>query len=159
MPDGGDVSTLRVVKIDARCEVPGNNANASSGSGSAVTALERALSDTGKVDVYSIYFSFNSDALRDESQPTLNDIAEVMRRHRDWKLRIAGHTDGIGGDEKNLDLSKRRAAAVKDALVKKYGIGVSRFETTGFGKSQPKDTNDTLEGRAHNRRVELMKIG
>jgi len=47
---------------------------------------------------------------------------------------------------------------VKDALVKKYGIAASRLETTGFGKSQPKDTNDTLEGRAHNRRVELMKI-
>lgn len=94
----------------------------------------------------------------ESASPTLEEIAEVLRRHRDWKLRIAGHTDGIGGDQQNLDLSKRRAAAVKDALVKKYSIAAGRLETTGFGKSQPKDTNDTLEGRAHNRRVELMRI-
>src|SRR5947207_11068054 len=111
-----------------------------------------------QADVYSIYFSFNSDTIREESEPTLKEIAEVLRRHRDWKLRIAGHTDGIGGDEQNLDLSKRRAAAVQGALVKRYGIAEVRLSTTGFGKSQPKDTNDTLEGRAHNRRVELMKI-
>ena len=76
----------------------------------------------------------------------------------DWKLRIAGHTDGIGGDEQNLDLSKRRAAAVQDALVKRYGIAALRLSAAGFGKSQPKDTNQTLDGRAHNRRVELMRI-
>jgi len=105
-----------------------------------------------------VYFSFNSDVIRDESEPTLKEIAEVLRRHRDWRLRIAGHTDGIGSDQQNLELSTRRAAAVKDALVKKFGIAAGRLETSGFGKSQPKDTNDTLEGRAHNRRVGLMKI-
>jgi OOP family OmpA-OmpF porin len=83
----------------------------------------------------------------------------VLRRHRDWQLRIAGHTDGIGGDRQNLDLSKRRGAAVKDALVKRYGIDAGLLSTTGFGKSQPKDTNDTVEGRAHNRRVELVTVG
>jgi outer membrane protein OmpA-like peptidoglycan-associated protein len=121
-------------------------------------AMEKSLAETGKVDVYSIYFAFNSDVLREESEPTLKEIAEVLRRHRDWKLRVAGHTDGVGGDEQNLDLSKRRAAAVKDALLKRYGLAAGRLSTTGFGKSQPKDTNDTLEGRGHNRRVELMKI-
>jgi len=81
-----------------------------------------------------------------------------MRRHPDWKLQVNGHTDGIGGDEFNLDLSKRRAAAVKSALVKQLGVNTGRLTTAGYGKSQTKDTNDTVEGRARNRRVELMKI-
>ena len=172
MPNGGDLDTLRVIKINSRCTGPiaalagglggnGQTPNASGsepgGSGGA-KALEQALSQNKKVDIYSIYFSFNSDAIRDESQPTLKDIADVLRRHPDWKLQVNGHTDAIGGDQFNLDLSKRRAAAVKDALVKKYQIGIDRLATSGYGKSQPKDTNDTLEGRARNRRVELMKI-
>jgi outer membrane protein OmpA-like peptidoglycan-associated protein len=166
LPHGGDQDTLRVVKITTDCAQPAGSASPASGTGPAAggaasagaMAMEKTLAETGKVDIYSIYFSFNSDVLREESEPTLQEIAEVLRRHRDWKLRVAGHTDGIGGDEQNLDLSKRRAAAVKEALVKRYGIAAGRLSTTGFGKSQPKDTNDTLEGRGHNRRVELMKI-
>ncbi len=68
-----------------------------------------------------------------------------------------GHTDGIGSDEFNVDLSKRRAASVKDALLKQYGVKASRLAVAGYGKSQPKDTNDTIEGRARNRRVELTR--
>lgn len=160
LPEGGDRDVLTVTKITTRCEVPRAIADSSAGGGadSGVSALEKSLVETGKVDIYSIYFSFNSDKLRDESKPTLKDIAEVMRRHPDWKLQVNGHTDGIGGDEFNLDLSKRRAAAVKDALVKQCKIVGGRLATSGYGKSQPKDTNDTLEGRARNRRVELMKI-
>jgi outer membrane protein OmpA-like peptidoglycan-associated protein len=163
LPDGGDRDVLRVVKIETKCEVLANGSPAG-GKGTAppstgAAALEKSLSESSTVDLYSIYFSFNSDEIRDESEPTLKEIAEVLRKRPDWKLRIAGHTDGIGGDEKNLDLSKRRASAVKDALVKRYKIDAGRLSTTGFGKSQPKDTNDTIEGRARNRRVELMKIG
>ena len=160
LPDGGDLDTLRVVKITTDCSVTA----AGSGSGPIQTAtagalaLEKSLSETGKVDVYSLYFAFNSDVIRQESESTLKEIATVLRRHHDWKLRVAGHTDGIGDAEKNLDLSRRRAAAVKEALVKRYGIAPNRLSTTGFGKSQPKDTNDTLEGRAHNRRVELSRM-
>jgi outer membrane protein OmpA-like peptidoglycan-associated protein len=161
LPNGGDRDVLRVVKIETKCEALANGSPASGkgvpASGGAA-ALEKSLSESETVDLYSIYFSFNSDEIRDESEPTLNEIAEVLRKHTDWKLRVAGHTDGIGNDEKNLDLSKRRSVAVKDALVKRYKIDAGRLSTTGFGKSQPKDTNDTIEGRARNRRVELMKI-
>ena len=117
------------------------------------------MGEHGKVDVYSIYFSFNSDVIREESQPTLKDIAAVLRRHPDWKLRVDGHTDNIGTAAYNLGLSKQRAAAVRDALVKQYGIDAARLTTGGAGASQPIDTNDTLEGRARNRRVELVKVG
>jgi outer membrane protein OmpA-like peptidoglycan-associated protein len=138
----------------------GGGAGAGSGGaiGAAADKLEKALADTGKVDVYSIYFSFNSDVIREESEPTLKEIAEVLRRHPDWKLGVNGHTDNIGGDQYNLDLSKRRSAAVKQALVSRYTIAAGRLTTSGFGRSQPKDTNETLAGRAKNRRVELVKL-
>jgi len=172
LPNGGDRETLRVVKIISRCAAPppaqgptsggrGQTPNAGGGPGASdgAAALEKALKDGGMVDVYSIYFSFNSDRIREESAPTLNDIAEVMRRHPEWKLQVNGHTDGLGGDGFNLELSKRRAVAVKSALAAQYKIGPDRLATAGYGKSRPKDTNDTLEGRAHNRRVELMRVG
>src|SRR5205807_9596172 len=107
---------------------------------------------------YDIYFDFNSDEIRDESEPTLHDIGDILRRHPEWKLSIAGHTDSIGGDAPNLDLSKRRAAAVKNALVARFGVNNGRLVTTGYGKSRPVDTNETPEGRARNRRVELVKL-
>lgn len=166
LPDGGDRDVLRVIKITTRCELPPVTSRGSAGTGAGTEramgggagALEKSLAETGKVDVYSIYFSFNSDAIREESEPTLKEIAELLRKHPTWKLRIAGHTDAIGDVQHNLDLSNRRAEAVKNALVRRYAAKPDRLSTTGFGKSQPKDTNDTLEGRAHNRRVELMKI-
>ena len=166
-PNGGDRDTLRVVKIAYRCQAP-SSAGGGGGTGAGQTpgglgagsgsGLEKALANRQKVDVYSIYFSFNSDALRDESTPTLKEIADILTRHPDWRLDVNGHTDGIGTDQYNLDLSKRRAAAVVKALVTSYHINAGRLKSAGFGKSQPKDTNDTLEGRARNRRVELMRF-
>jgi outer membrane protein OmpA-like peptidoglycan-associated protein len=172
MPNGGDLNTLRVIKINSRCSGPGgalpatpagtgklpDTAGAGGGGSSGAKALEQALAQNKKVDIYSIYFSFNSDKLRDESQPTLKEIADILRRHPDWKLQVNGHTDAIGGDQFNLDLSQRRSAAVKESLVGRYQIGADRLVTAGYGRSQPRDTNDTLEGRARNRRVELMRI-
>ena len=81
----------------------------------------------------------------------------VMRRHPDWKLSVDGHTDSIGTDQANLDLSRRRAASVKTALTSRYHVDAVRLTTAGYGESRPKDTNDTLEGRARNRRVELVR--
>lgn len=172
LPNGGPRDVLHVIKINSRCTGPSamlagnpggggkmpNGSGSGAGDSEGAKALDQALSQDKKVDIYSIYFSFNSDKLREESQPSLKDIAEVMRRHPDWKLQVNGHTDAIGGDQFNLDLSKRRAAAVKDTLVEQFKVAGDRLATSGYGKSQPKDTNDTLEGRARNRRVELMRI-
>ena len=169
LPNGAARDALRVIKITFRCgapaATPAGNLNADTGAGQpsggqpagGASTLEKSLSDTGKADVYSIYFSFNSDVIREESEPTLKEIAELLRRHGDWKLQVNGHTDGIGTNQYNLELSKRRAVAVREALVKRYGIDAGRLTSQGFGKSQPKDTNDTLEGRARNRRVELVR--
>ena len=80
-----------------------------------------------------------------------------MREHPDWRLGVEGHNDNIGGDTYNLDLSNRRAATVKQALVTRYHIDPDRLSPAGFGATRPVDSNDTLEGRARNRRVELVR--
>jgi outer membrane protein OmpA-like peptidoglycan-associated protein len=167
-----DEDVLQVIKIAYECGTrPDAPAEPGDGDAPAVpggvgpgpeasaagAALERALADTGRADVYSLYFSFNSDAIREESEPILAEIAGVLDRHPAWMLAINGHTDNVGGDQSNLDLSRRRAAAVKDALVTRHGIAADRLTTAGMGRSQPKDTNETLEGRAQNRRVELVR--
>lgn len=119
--------------------------------------LERQLIEKQRVDVYGIYFDFASDQIRAESQPILQEIASVLTRHPDWRLSVEGHTDNIGSDSANLDLSKRRTEAVRTALVSRFGISADRLVASGHGASAPRDTNDTPEGRAHNRRVELVR--
>ncbi len=119
--------------------------------------LEQRLAVDKKVDVYGIYFDFASDRLRPESAPVLAEIAAVLTKNRGWKLNISGHTDNIGGDASNLELSRLRATAVKSALVEQYKTAADRLSTGGFGASQPQANNDTPEGRARNRRVELVR--
>jgi outer membrane protein OmpA-like peptidoglycan-associated protein len=87
----------------------------------------------------------------------LKQISDIMHKNPTWKLSIAGHTDNIGDSAFNQGLSERRAAAVKDALVTEYKISPDRFSTSGYGASQPIETNATMEGRARNRRVELQR--
>ena len=123
----------------------------------AAPKMEQELAENKKVEIYGIYFDFASDRLKPESTPVLSEIARVMQNHPDWKLFLSGHTDNIGGDAYNLDLSRRRAAAVKQALAMQYRIALDRLTTDGYGASCPLDTNETLEGRARNRRVELMR--
>lgn len=164
---GGDREVLEVVKITHRCAQPamssaaGTPGGAPAGQGGALPGdargLEQALATSGRVEIYDIHFSFNSDRIREESMPRVAEIAAVLKQHPDWTLAVGGHTDSIGGDDFNLDLSRRRAAAVKDVLVKKHGVAPGRLESAGFGETQPRDTNETLQGRARNRRVELIK--
>ena len=96
-------------------------------------------------------------SIRRESEPVLKEIADAMKTNSSWNLSIEGHTNNIGGDQYNQRLSERRAAAVKSALVERYSIDNSRLKTAGFGASRPKENNNTLEGRARNRRVELVR--
>jgi outer membrane protein OmpA-like peptidoglycan-associated protein len=140
-----DRDSLQVVKISIRCA-------------GTTSDLDRQLAASGQADVYDIHFTFASDQLREESEPALREIADVLARHPDWKLRVQGHTDSVGSDKGNIELSQKRAAAVKQALVARYRIDASRLVTAGFGASRPRDSNETLAGRARNRRVELVKL-
>ena len=119
--------------------------------------MEQALAAKKPVDIYGIYFDFNSATIKPESEAVLRQIADIMRKNSDWTLSVGGHTDNIGGDPANLALSQRRAAAVKDALVARYRIAPDRLTTSGYGASAPVESNTTLEGRARNRRVELRR--
>ena len=119
--------------------------------------IEKQLETQGKAIIYGIYFDFNSATIRPESEPVLKEIAQVMTDHPDWKLAVNGHTDNVGGNVYNQKLSVKRAESVKQALVTEYNIGEDRFTTAGYGAGSPVDTNETPEGRAKNRRVELIK--
>lgn len=112
----------------------------------------------GKLVSYGIYFDSGKDVVKGESYGALNDIAKVLKENTGVKIKIVGHTDGDGDDKSNLDLSKRRAANVKNALVKDFGIESSRIETDGAGESQPIAPNDNPENKSKNRRVEFIKL-
>lgn len=119
-------------------------------------SMEAALAARKPVDIYGIYFAYNSAEIRAQSDSTLDAIAAMMKRDPTWKLTVTGHTDNVGGDASNLALSKRRSASVKEALVSR-GIAAVRLATSGAGAGSPKATNATLVGRAQNRRVELSR--
>jgi outer membrane protein OmpA-like peptidoglycan-associated protein len=119
------------------------------------STIEQQLVKNRKAITWGINFDFNSDTIRPVSEPVLKEIAQAMADKPDWKLTVTGHTDNIGGHKYNQELSQRRSAAVKKALVERYHVDPNRLSTSGDGDSDPIDTNDTLEGRARNRRVEL----
>ena len=119
--------------------------------------IEESLMATGRAEIYGIYFDFAKATIRPESEAVLKEIAGVMTKNPAWVLSVEGHTDNIGGTASNQDLSVRRATAVRKALVDRYHIAAARLTPAGFGESRPKETNDTIEGRARNRRVELAK--
>jgi outer membrane protein OmpA-like peptidoglycan-associated protein len=135
----------------------GAGAGSGGGGGAGGQHIEQELKQTGQAEVYGIYFDFASDKIKPESEPVLREIADALNHNPTWKLRVEGHTDNIGGDEYNLDLSQRRAEAVKSALVNRYHIAAARLTPKGFGATRPKEPNDTLAGRARNRRVELVR--
>jgi outer membrane protein OmpA-like peptidoglycan-associated protein len=93
------------------------------------------------------------------AQPALRQIAQVVRQSKVPVLEVQGHTDNIGTAQYNQDLSQQRAQAVRQALVSQFGIAPGKLTSRGFGFTRPVDTNDTVVGRAHNRRVELACPG
>jgi outer membrane protein OmpA-like peptidoglycan-associated protein len=124
-----------------------------------VAVLQQALSSGScRARLEGIYFDFASATVLAQSSPALRAVAEMMTANPKWTLRIEGHTDNVGGDVFNLDLSTRRANAVRDALVAQHKIVATRLASSGLGASRPIAKNDTLDGRAANRRVELSRV-
>ena len=114
------------------------------------------LAAEGHVRLYGINFDVDSDHLRPDAKPALDDLLGALKANPAWKISIEGHTDGTGNAAHNLDLSQRRAASVKKALVA-AGIAADRMTTTGFGQTKPVASNDSAIGRAQNRRVEVAR--
>jgi outer membrane protein OmpA-like peptidoglycan-associated protein len=120
-------------------------------------AMGKTLANAGQVNVYGIHFDFDKADIKAESKPQLDEIAKLLSANPGLKLRVTGHTDNIGGTEHNQLLSKRRADAIVAALADNYGVAAERLTSAGLGASLPVASNGNEEGRAMNRRVELIR--
>lgn len=120
-------------------------------------ALAKDIDRTGHAAVYGIYFDVDEAVVKPESGPALDKIARLLRQQPDLAVYVVGHTDNTGTLAHNMDLSQRRAEAVVQKLVVKYGIAAIRLVPVGVGPAAPVATNDREEGRVLNRRVELVK--
>lgn len=118
--------------------------------------MAERIATEGRIALYGIYFDTDSASIRPDSKPALDEIGELLRNDSGLKLLVVGHTDNQGGFDYNIELSGRRAAAVTGALVSDYGIGADRLKPWGVGYTAPVASNGTAEGRASNRRVELV---
>ncbi len=104
-----------------------------------------------------ITFATNQSSIQPQFRATLDQVADVLRQYNQTYVDVYGHTDSTGSDSYNLDLSQRRASAVADYLTMR-GVQSARLGTRGFGESQPIASNDTEEGKAANRRVEIKLV-
>jgi outer membrane protein OmpA-like peptidoglycan-associated protein len=121
------------------------------------SSMANSLKQTGKVALYGIYFDTGKATLKFESQSTLQEIAKLLKADTGLKLFVVGHTDNTGIFEANMKLSMERATAVVNALVSQYSVSAASLKACGDGPTAPVASNDNEEGKALNRRVELVK--
>jgi outer membrane protein OmpA-like peptidoglycan-associated protein len=120
-------------------------------------ALASDITQTGHAAVYGIYFDTGKAEVKPESDAALEEIAKLLQQDPHLKLYVVGHTDNVGTLANNMDLSKRRADAVVKVLTTKYKVVAARLSAQGDGPTAPVASNDSEDGRAKNRRVELVK--
>ena len=120
--------------------------------------MARTIGSTGRVALYGIFFEFDKADLKADSNPTLVEIAQLLKSDPKLAVLIVGHTDNQGAYDYNIELSRRRAEAVVKALVASHGADAKRLRGAGVGMLAPAASNDADEGRAKNRRVEVVKL-
>ena len=120
-------------------------------------ALASDITKTGHSAVYGIYFDTAKAEVKPESDAALKEIAKLLQQDAQLKLLVVGHTDSVGALASNMDLSKRRAEAVVQVLTSKYSVASARLSAQGAGPLAPVASNKSEEGRARNRRVELVE--
>jgi OmpA-OmpF porin, OOP family len=121
-------------------------------------SMKQQLDETGRIITHGILFDSGSDKIKAESYKTLADIGQLLAENSGLRLSIEGHTDSDGADDYNLKLSQNRANSVRLYLIQTYKIDGGRLEAKGWGETKPIDANNTPEGKANNRRVELVKL-
>jgi OOP family OmpA-OmpF porin len=119
-------------------------------------SLMSDIQTTGHASVYGIYFDFDKADIKPESEPAIKEVAKLLQENKGLKLYVVGHTDNVGNIDYNMKLSKARADAVMKELVTKHKISSDRLKAYGVGSLAPVASNKTDEGRAKNRRVELV---
>jgi outer membrane protein OmpA-like peptidoglycan-associated protein len=154
-------NVLQTVRIDVPTHAPaargGGTAAAGVGGGVLDPTLERTLASACRVELPGIYFAFNSAELDPASDRAIASIAAILTRHPNWTATLEGHTDSIGSAASNLALSQRRVEAVRRRLIEAHKVSPARIRTAGLGSARPRESNATIEGRARNRRVELVR--
>jgi outer membrane protein OmpA-like peptidoglycan-associated protein len=120
--------------------------------------MARNIATTGRVALYGIFFDTNKADLKPESNPTLMEIAGLLKVDSKLAVLIVGHTDNQGAYDYNVDLSRRRAEAVVKALTTSFQADPKRLRAAGVGMLAPAASNDAEDGRAKNRRVEVVKL-
>jgi outer membrane protein OmpA-like peptidoglycan-associated protein len=139
-------NVLQTVRVDLK-----NSAAAD------LAMLEKALASTCRAELPGIYFAFNSAVLDSASDRAIASVARLLDGHPDWRITLEGHTDSIGSRTANQALSERRVEAVRARLVAAHGVEGARVRTAGLGSTVPRESNKTIEGRARNRRVEMVR--
>lgn len=119
-------------------------------------AFQSGLAQAGHVEVPGIFFDFGKADVKPESQPALKEVAKLLQANPALKVWVVGHTDNVGTADANLKLSTARAAAVTQLLTQKMSVSVARLASFGAGPFAPVASNASEEGRAKNRRVELV---
>ncbi len=135
--------------VDANDRCPNTNRNLAVDANGCVI-----LDDEQRNQTLEINFDFDQAIVKDEYQDEIEEFADFMHEYNNTRATIEGHTDSVGTDEYNQALSERRANAVRNELIMRYGIAASRLTAIGFGESQPVASNNTAAGRAQNRRID-----
>jgi len=147
MGGGNGMYTVSVIEKEAMEQDVAADASSMAGS----------IKETGKVALYGIYFDTGKSVLKPESLSSLQEIAKLLKSDPSLKLYVVGHTDNVGGFDANIKLSMDRAAAVVNALVTQHSVSAASLKAYGDGPTSPVASNENEEGRALNRRVELVK--
>jgi outer membrane protein OmpA-like peptidoglycan-associated protein len=121
-------------------------------------AMKKSILETGRVALYGLYFDTGSAVLKPESKAALDEIGKLLKSEPSMRVLVVGHTDTTGSWAANQDLSLKRAQAVAAALAGQYGIPAARMQAAGAGFASPVASNRTEEGKARNRRVELVEF-
>jgi SH3 domain-containing YSC84-like protein 1 len=121
-----------------------------------VTSTASTLRATGRATLSNVRFETGKAEITPDSETALNEVVTSLKEHADWKIRVEGYTDNVGSKEANLKLSTERAEAVANWLAS-HGVDRDRLSSKGFGEAHPVTSNSTEEGRAKNRRVELVR--
>jgi outer membrane protein OmpA-like peptidoglycan-associated protein len=143
---------FQMVRADLPAELPARSGILDDGKG-----MEGALEESCRVELPGVYFAFGTAAIDPISDRALARLASVLAHHPDWTFTVEGHTDSVGTAAANQALSRRRAEAVRARLAERHGLDTHTWDAVGYGPNRPRESNATIEGRARNRRVELVR--